>query len=162
MTPNDTIAAGYRMAAQLLRRMTSDLTPDEFLHQPLPGTNCAAWIVGHLALTMHGTLKRLGVADPPAFPDGLAEKLKITGPPAGKQGDYGDPKELLRLFDACVERLMQAVRTVPTEVLTAPADGRPPFANTRGEAMLFGSMHLVLHCGQLSTNRRSLGKPPGA
>jgi hypothetical protein len=162
MTPNDLIAAGYRMAAQLIRRMTSDLTAEQWLHQPLPGTNSAAWIVGHLALTMHGTLKRLGVADPPAFPDGLAEKLKITGQPAGKQEDLGDPRELLRLFDACVERLMQAVRTVPPEVLTTPADGRPPFANTRGEAMVFGSLHLALHCGQLSTIRRRLGKPPGA
>jgi hypothetical protein len=57
---------------------------------------------------------------------------------------------------------MQAVRKVPPELLTAPADGRPPFAETRGEAMLFGSLHVALHCGQLSTIRRSLGKPPGA
>src|SRR4051812_23510984 len=149
MTPNDTIAAGYRMAAQVIRRMTSDLSPEEWTHQPLPGTNCAAWIVGHLTLTMHGTLKRLGVIDAP-FPDELAAKFRVTGQPAGEQEDFGNPQELLRLFDACVERLMQTVRTVPPEVLTAPSDGRPPFANTRGEAMLFGSLHVALHCGQLS------------
>jgi hypothetical protein len=59
-------------------------------------------------------------------------------------------------------KLTYTVRTISPDVLNAPADGRPPFAETRGEAMLFGTHHLALHCGQLSTIRRSLGKPPGA
>jgi hypothetical protein len=29
-----------------------------------------------------------------------------------------------------------------------------------GEMLLFGVMHITMHCGQLSTIRRSLGKPP--
>lgn len=35
-----------------------------------------------------------------------------------------------------------------------------PFATNYGEALLFGAMHVTLHGGQLSTIRRSLGKPP--
>ena len=31
---------------------------------------------------------------------------------------------------------------------------------TDGEALLFGALHLTMHCGQISTIRRSLGKPP--
>jgi hypothetical protein len=57
--------------------------------------------------------------------------------------------------------MCEAVRTVPPDVLTAPSDGPLPFAKTRGEALAFGSHHIALHCGQLSTIRRSLGKPPG-
>jgi hypothetical protein len=33
-------------------------------------------------------------------------------------------------------------------------------AGTFGELLLFGSLHLSMHVGQLSTIRRSLGKPP--
>ena len=51
MTPNDLIAGGHRMARQLLHRMVDDLSPAEFRHQPVPGANSAAWVVGHLALT---------------------------------------------------------------------------------------------------------------
>ena len=37
MTPQDTLAAGYRMAGQMIRRMTDDLSPAEFRHQPTAG-----------------------------------------------------------------------------------------------------------------------------
>jgi hypothetical protein len=52
---------------------------------------------------MHGTLKRLGATDLPPFPEELAAKFKITGQPAGPQSDFGDPKTLLAIFDACAE-----------------------------------------------------------
>jgi hypothetical protein len=84
MDSHELLAAGYRMIAHVFRRMTSDLTQEEFLHQPLPGTNCAAWLAGHLALTMHRSLKRLGVTDVPDFPEELASKLQATGQSAGK------------------------------------------------------------------------------
>jgi hypothetical protein len=162
MLPNQLLAAGYRMSAHLFRRMTSDLTPEEFLHQPLPGTNCAAWLVGHLALTMLRSLKRLGMTDLPTFPEELVPKFQVTGQPAGEQSDFGDPKQLLAIFDACVEAMIRAIRTLPPDLLTQTIEGPPPFAATRGEAIAFGSHHITLHCGQLSTIRRSLGKPPGA
>ena len=50
MTPNELLAGGYRMGRQMVRLMCDDLTESEFHHQPVPGTNSAAWIVGHLAV----------------------------------------------------------------------------------------------------------------
>jgi hypothetical protein len=55
---------------------------------------------------------------------------------------------------------MAAVRVLPIDALSGPALNRGPFATNYGEAVLFGAMHVTLHCGQLSTIRRSLGKPP--
>jgi hypothetical protein len=159
MTANDVLAAGYRMSGRLLHRMVDDLTPDEWHRQPVPGANSAAWVIGHLALTLRNGLRRMRATDVPEFPAGLEEKFKTTKQPACDQSDCGDPKALLAVFDACLERFMALVRTLPADSLTAAAEG-PPLATNRAEAILFGALHIAMHTGQLSTIRRSLGKPP--
>jgi hypothetical protein len=160
MTPHDLIAGGYRMAAAMIHRMVADFVPDEFRHQPCPGANSAAWIIGHLALTLRRTAERLGMADLPVVTPEMAAKFKPTGQLAGDQSDLGDPAALLKLFDECVEKVIEAVKTIPADKLSGPAPHAGGFATNFGEGMLFGSLHLVMHSGQLSTIRRSLGKPP--
>lgn len=160
MTPNDLIAGGYRMSKALVHRMTDDLTPAEFRHQPVPGANSAAWVVGHLALTLRRTAERLGAADLPPAPPGLADNFAQTRQPAGQQPDLGDPAELVRLFDVCTDKVIEAVKGVPAAVLDGPPQSPGTLATTHGEAMLFGALHVAMHTGQLSTLRRSLGKPP--
>jgi hypothetical protein len=163
MTPNDMIAGGYRMAASMIHRLVADLTPAEFRHQPCPGANSAAWIIGHLAMTLRRSADRLGVSPLPVVAPELAAKLTQTGKPAGDQselGDLGDPAELLKLFDVCAEKLIGAIKTVPAEKLTGPSPLTSGFATNFAEALLFGSLHIAMHSGQLSTIRRSLGRPP--
>lgn len=160
MTPNDLLAAGYRMAAALFHRMVDDLSPEEFTRQPVPGANSAAWVVGHLALVLRNSARRMGATDLPDIPEEVAAKLKATRQPAGEQAGYGDPKALLAVFDASLDRLIAATRELPAEALTAASDIPVPLATNRAEAVLFGAIHIALHTGQLSTIRRSLGKPP--
>ena len=160
MTPNDVIAGGYRMAGLLMRRMTDDLTADEFRHQPVPGANSAAWVVGHLAVTLRKTAERLGATDLPAVEPGLVEKLATTKKPAGEQSDLGDPVALLKVFDVCLDKVIAAVRSIPAETLAGPPSLPGPFATNYAEGLLFGALHIAMHSGQLSTVRRSLGKPP--
>lgn len=160
MTPNDVLAAAYRMSAQLFHRLVDDLTPEEFNLQPVPGANCAAWVVGHLALALRNSARRMGARNLPDIPEEVAAKLKATRQPAGEQCGYGDSKRLLAVFDACLERLIAAIRELPPEALTAPSDIAVPFPTNRAEAILFGAIHIATHTGQLSTIRRSLGKPP--
>jgi hypothetical protein len=156
MTPNDLLAAGYRMSGRLLHRMVDDLTPEEWNRQPVPGANSAAWV---LALTLRNGLRRMRAPDVPDFPADLEETFKTTRQPACDQTGCGDPKALLAVFDACLERFMALVRTLPADALTAAAEG-PPLATNRAEAIQFGALHIAMHTGQLSTVRRSLGKPP--
>jgi hypothetical protein len=162
MTPNDLAAAGARMSAALVRRMVDDLTPEEFVRQPLPGANCAAWVVGHLTLSMRTAMTRMGVDDLPAFPDGLAERVKQTREAAGVQApeDYGEKAALLAAFDAHAERYQAAIKALPGEAFDAEPLVPSPLAKNRGEGILFGSLHIAMHSGQLSTIRRALGKPP--
>jgi len=160
MTPNDLLASGIRMSTALIRRMVDDLTPEEFLHQPAPGANCAAWIIGHLATTMNRTLGRLSVEGVPSIPEAVGAKFQMTKQPAGKQEGLGDPKNLIGLLDDQATRLLAALLSLPAEALLAEPEFRPPAANNRGDMLLFLSLHSAFHAGQLSTIRRSLGKPP--
>jgi hypothetical protein len=160
MTPTDVLAAGYRMSGQLLHRMVDDLTPDDWDRQPVPGANSAAWVIGHVALTLRNGLRRMGAADVPDFPAGLEEKFKTTKQPACDQSDCGDPKALLAVFDACLERFLTMVRSLPADALAGEPDFKHPFTTNKAESILFGSLHIAMHTGQLSTIRRSLGKPP--
>jgi len=160
MTPTDLIAGAYRMGRQMVHMMCDDLTPDEFRHQPVPGANSAAWVVGHLAVTVRRTAERLGATDLPALAEEFVGRYSAAKKPAGVQSDLGDKADLLALLDGCVEKLMEAVGKLPAETLTGPPPNPRRFAENFGEAVLFGALHVTLHCGQLSTIRRSLGKPP--
>ncbi|MCI0699939.1 MAG: DinB family protein [Planctomycetia bacterium] len=159
MSPTELLAGGYRMGRQLVHALTDDLTAEEFKHQPVPGANSAAWIVGHLAVTARRTALRLGATGLPELTEEFISPYSATKKTAGVQTELGEKAELLKLFDVCVEKLMEAVRAIPVESLSAPP-ARTPFATNYAEAVLFGAMHITLHCGQLSTIRRSLGKPP--
>jgi uncharacterized damage-inducible protein DinB len=160
MTPNELLAGGYRMGRQLVHAMCADLTEDEFRHQPVPGANSAAWIVGHLAVVARRTADRLGATDLPPLTEEFIGRYSATKKPADAQGEPGSKSELLALLDVCVEKLMEAIRKLPAEALDGPLAARVPFATNYGESVLFGALHITLHCGQLSTIRRSLGKPP--
>lgn len=160
MSPNDLLAGGYRMGRQMVHMMVDDLTDAEFALQPVPGANSAAWIVGHLAVTARRTAERLGATDLPLLTEEFIAKYSVTKRPAGDQTELGGKGELLALLDVCVERLLGAVRVLPPESLSSPPANPGPFATNYGEAVLFGAMHFTMHCGQLSTIRRCLGKPP--
>ncbi len=160
MTPNELLAGGYRMGRQMVQLMCEDLTEDEFRHQPVPGANSAAWIVGHLAVVARRTADRLGATDLPALTEEFIGRFSVTKQPAGAQTELGNKTELLALLNVCIEKLIQAILKLPAEALDGPALGPSRFATNYGEAVLFGTMHITMHCGQLSTIRRSLGKPP--
>ena len=49
---------------------------------------------------------------------------------------------------------------MPADALAAGSDIPVPLATNRAEAIQFGAIHIAMHTGQLSTIRRSLGKPP--
>lgn len=161
MTPNELLAAGYRMGRQMVHFMCDDLTEDEFRHQPVPGANSPAWIVGHLALTARRTAERLGATELPVLAEGFVDRFGVTKKAAGEQAALGTKAELLALLDACTEKAMAAVRALPADALDGPPPNRGPFATSYAEAVLFGgALHVTMHCGQLSTIRRSLGKAP--
>ena len=160
MTPGELLVGGYRMGCRMVELMCEDLTETEFHHQPVTGANSAAWIVGHLAVTARRSSERLGATELPVLTEEFVGRYSQTRRSAGMQSELGSKKELLMLFAVCTDKLIEALRTLPAEGLDGPALNPGRFANNYGEAILFGAMHITMHCGQISTIRRSLGKPP--
>src|SRR4051812_29638870 len=117
MTPNDLLAAGYRMSRRMVHMFADDLTADEFRHSPVRGANSPAWIVGHLAVTARRTAERLGATELPVLTEQFVGQFSQTRQLAGDQSELPEKAALLALFDVCMEKLEAAVRTLPAEAL---------------------------------------------
>jgi hypothetical protein len=162
MTQNDAIAYSLTTSQKLLRRYVDDLTPAEYLHRPAPNANCTAWTIGHLVLTERTLLRRLGLAegDLPPLPDGQFEKRFSRDEGCPQAGEFGDVTGLMALFDTHRERAIDVVRRAPADLLARPLDKPHPIFATAGEFADFVALHAVLHAGQITIIRRSLGRPP--
>lgn len=159
-TYQEAIQHNLKLAKMLLHRYVDDLTPAEFLHQPVPGANHAAWVVGHLARTARIACERLGLESLPTLPEGWKEQFAATRQAATTDQPQGNPAELLRLFDQHHDLIAAAAPSVPAAKFAEPPPITSPLFENMGEFLHFLGMHVALHAGQLSTVRRSLGKPP--
>ncbi|MFM8271576.1 MAG: DinB family protein [Gemmata sp.] len=103
MPPNWLLAAGCRMGRLLIRRKADDLTDDEFVFQPVPGANSAAWVVGHLAVTARregGTARALRVTRA-RQPAGGVVPLTSPIPPLLTRTQQPLPRESRRAARPC-------------------------------------------------------------
>ena len=157
-TANETIAYALLTSHTLFKRFLNDLSPSDFLHRPTAGANCAAWIVGHLALSERSVLKRIG-APLPDLPEGFEKRFsRDEGCP--QAGEFGDVSNVVSVFDEHRQRLIDAVTSMPPEQLDKPMEKPHPMFRTVGDMIMFMALHATMHGGQISTIRRSLGRPP--
>jgi len=157
MTHNDSLAFGINAASGVVLRYTEDLSPQEMLHRVVPEANCAAWIVGHLTLASRMMMRNAGVTDLPPLPDGYEQRFAFGE--ASKSADYGDLSTLRDTFRAHHERFAQLAATIPADRLDAPLAKPHPLFATVGQMLAFVPVHVAMHAGQISTIRRTLGRP---
>ena len=160
-TAQEALAAGIRGATMIYERFLGDLTPEQMLHRPCAGANCAAWITGHLILSdrrFHG-LTGADPAELPALPDGFEQRFARTDE-ASAATDFGDVSALPELFSKTRAALASAVEAVPADRLGETLEKPVGPTKTLIEALAFNPTHTAMHAGQLTTIRRSLGMPP--
>src|SRR5438874_1385447 len=90
MTANDVLVHSLVVSQSMLMRYTEDFQPVDYLHRPTAKANCAAWLLGHLALTDRRMLRdRLNVGDLPSLPGGFEQQFSRDEgcPQAGQFGD---------------------------------------------------------------------------
>jgi len=158
-TANEVMANGLVESQAYLHRFIDDLKPAEFLYRLAPKANCAAWILGHLALTDRRGLAALKVSEMPKLPEGF-EKRFGRDEAAAMATDFGDLTILPKVFDENRKALIEAVKKAPLEQLNAPLPFEHPRFKTPGEMVSFYSLHTAMHAGQITFIRRSLGRPP--
>ena len=159
LSPNDVLVHSLSGSQGLLNKLCEDLKPAEYLHRPCAEANCAAWVLGHLILTERSALGRVGVADLPPLPEGF-EKRFGRDADATKATEFGDVTVLLPLFNKQRQLLIEKVKGMSADELTKPVEPpHPMFSHVWSLVNLMG-LHVMLHNGQISSIRRSLGRPP--
>ena len=153
------IAFSLSSSQQVIDFFLADLKPEEYLHRPAPKANCAAWIVGHLTLAERRWLRELGAGDLPSLPEGF-EKRFARDEQAPAACEFGDVSILRPLFNSHRQRLVDSVKMMDQAKLDQPLAKPHPRFSTLGELLQFASIHTAMHAGQISTIRRSLGRPP--
>ncbi len=157
-TPNDVLVHNLTASQLMVQRFTADLQPSEYLHRPTEKANCAAWTVGHLALSDRHVLKLLGAEAPP-LPEGFDQRFsREEGCP--QAGDFGDVAAIVPVFNAHRTRLIDVAKRTPAEQFEKPMEKPHPMFKTLGEFVSFMSAHTAMHVGQITIIRRSLGRPP--
>ena len=158
-TINDLLIFGINASKRMLNNLTADLKAGEWEHRAVPGSNCPAWLVGHLIMTDRWALGIAGVTDLPELPAGF-ETTFTRENNAPHATTFGDPTGLMPLFDKHRDLLAAAIAKMPVEKFAEPmAKPHPRFSNL-GEFFSAMTSHVVMHTGQISTVRRSLGRPP--
>lgn len=156
----EAIVYSLKASRILLHRYVDDLKPEEFEHQPAAGMNCISWILGHLILTDRRMFLWLGGTEVSPLKEGFEDLFKTTRTKAAQQTGYGNPQELIRLFDEHRERLIEMVRSADVAKFSEPPSFQTPMFANKAEASLFMGLHTAMHMGQVSMIRRSLGYPP--
>ena len=157
-TPNDVTVLVLERSKALLERFSSDLSSAELLHRATEKGNCAAWLIGHLALADRRMLALIG-APQPELPAGFEKRFsRDEGCP--QAADFGDVAGLLNIFGQHRDLLIAAVKRATPEQLNKPLEKPMAGCNTVGEVITFMALHTTMHAGQITMLRRSLGRPP--
>lgn len=146
------------------RSLVSDLAPDQFIAQPVPGVtmNHPAWILSHLnvyAPIAAALLREKPFEDP--IDHRYGRKSRVVNDPA----EYPRPDRLLTDYLRLHDEAQVALETAPESRFAEPN----PLARWQGMHPRIGDQlatlcikHESMHLGQLSAWRRAMGLPPVA
>ena len=162
MTDKDAILFNLRRSGAMIGTFTSDLSEADLHHRVVPAANPASWILGHLVLIDRNLLKLLGVGEEnmPRLPSAEFGKAYARDEHAPKLAGYPDAAALPALFQQHRDALIGAVEATDESRFAEPLEKPTRIANTLGEMLLFMGLHVAMHVGQISTIRRTLGRPP--
>jgi len=145
-----------------LNSLLKDLPDEELDVQPHPELHSARWILAHLAIASDYGSKMIDL--PSLCPRAWHEAYG----PASQAGTAATVKpsrgELLAAIDDGYSRICYALPTVSVEHFSAQhgvALIAGTLLKTRGDLICnILTTHFAMHLGQLSTNRRLMGRPP--
>ncbi len=141
--------------------LVADLSDEQIVRQPAPGTNHPAWVLGHLLFVDGNFLALLG-GQPPRLEPNWKEVYGAGSTPVADQARY-KPKQfyLDRMAKVHGQTLARLQSLTPADLAKPHPDParRERFATLGHAVMLYGTWHEAYHAGQLSTWRRVLGLP---
>ena len=156
----DVLKQQFQMGANLVEMFSSDLSDEEYLFQPTEGGCHLTWILGHLADTqdwavsqLTGQLRRMSEA--------WIELFKGGATVFGDASRYPSRAQVEGLFRDTQAATLAALDAFDEARWDDPAPQGVPrdYFPTVGSVWSLLATHTFWHIGQLTVNRRMLGKP---
>jgi len=140
----------------VLKKNLEGMSHEDSLSQPLPGGNCANWVLGHIVRTRNNLVPMVGGTA--VFPREMFDKYEAD--PITDASDALHLSELLAAYDKLSGPLLEGFGNLTAEQMAAPA----PFSPTGNPDETLGSLlatttfHEAYHAGQLGILRRLTGR----
>ncbi len=160
MTAKDLLRLMIERAYSLTRSYVEDLTDAELLVRSVPGSNHAAWQLGHMIGGTQRMLAGLG-RESPELPDGFAAAHRRETAASNDPAMFATKAQYLALMDQMKAASLSAVNATSESDLDRPGpDAMRAYAPTVGSVLMLLGTHWLMHAGQFVPIRRKLGKPP--
>ncbi|MHC4697205.1 MAG: DinB family protein [Planctomycetota bacterium] len=155
----DVIRNQLQNGQQLIEMYTGDLSDEEYFHPATPGTNHAAWILGHIAVS-EDSLVSMITGQAKRFPQAVHDLLGPSSTCESDASKYPSRSELDEMFRNSRAHTVEALQTFDEGKWVDPApEGLPKqFFWTAGAVWGLIGFHQFWHIGQLTTCRTVMNK----
>ena len=133
---------------------------EDWVRRPVPNSNHAMWIAGHLAYVDDVFS---GIVDPTkAAPrEDFKQLFGMGSTPLDSLSEYPDPQKVLEYLNDRRNAFFEALDGCTDEDFVKPTpDGLPDFIYDIGAVFQMSAWHESLHSGQLTVIHRMLGHQP--
>lgn len=159
MNAKDLIKNSLTMSNEILNAYLGDLEDADLMVRAVPGTNHAAWQLGHLISSERHMLTGAGVTMP-ALPDGFEECYTKETSASDDASKFHKKGEYLTLMEEQRKATLAGLEAMSDADLDRPTpEEMHAYAGTVGIAFNMVAIHVMMHAPQLVAIRRKLGKP---
>lgn len=161
MNAREAITIALQGTGGMLPMYLGDLSDADLLVRPAPSANHIAWQLGHLISSEVQLISgQVSGAVYPELPAGFGKQhgkeTSAIEPPKG----FAAKADYLSLFAKVREATVANLQKLSDADLDKPTTGSmAPYAPNVGAMFLLVSNHTLMHAGQFTAVRRTLGKP---
>lgn len=161
MELKDVLKSGLNMADMVWKSYIQDLSDDDLMVRPVPGTNHIKWQLGHL-IASEATFNALAApARAVALPSGFADRYSTKTSGSDDPADFDSKETLLALAAEQRAVTMAAIEHLEEVSLDQRTpDHMQSYCATIGDALVLIGGHWLMHAGQWAVTRRKLGRAP--
>ncbi len=131
----------------------------DWIRRPVPGSNHALWIAGHLGYASNGFLGMVN-PDKRESRDNWKTLFGKGSTPMDNPGDYPAPAEVFDYWSKRSAALIAELDACSGSDLEREVPEGPAFMHDVAAVFQMGVWHEALHAGQLSVIHRMIGQTP--
>lgn len=140
-------------------RLAEDIPDDKLTHRACPGSNHAAYALGHIASTDDFFVSTFS-GNAPRMPEAIGKLFAHEVELSDDRAAYPSKQEILDQMSGARAALVEWLQSLTPDQLLKPIEGDlAQFARTLAGLPSSIAFHEGFHAGQLSTVRRDLGIP---